>query len=123
MHELKILPEYFEQVFAGEKTFEIRKDDRGYQTGDLLHLKEFGIDGYTGKSVLVRVTYITAFKQELGYVVMAIKEPGFEVLNSLFGYDKAANLTMGEEPIWVLEQATDEDLEANIMAVDSGDVI
>jgi len=50
-------------------------------------------------------------------------KPGFEVLNDLFGYNKAANLTMGEEPIWMLEQATDEDLEANIMAVDSGDVI
>lgn len=123
VHELKILPEYFEQVFAGEKTFEIRKDDREYQTGDLLHLKEFDVDGYTGKSVLVRVTYITTFKQEPGYVVMAIKEPGFEVLNSLFGYDKAANLSMGAEPIWVLEQATDEDLEANIIAIDSGDVI
>lgn len=123
VHELKIAPQYFEPVLEGRKTFEIRKDDRGYQVGHLLHLKEFDGESFTGKSVLAEVTYMTTFNQEPGYYVLAIKEPGFEVLNNLFGYDKAANLTMGCDPIWVLEQATDEDLEANIMAIDSGDVI
>lgn len=122
VHELKIAPEYFEPVFEGKKTFEIRKDDRGYQVGDLLHLKEFDDEAFTGNSVLAEITYLTAFNQEPGYLVLAIKEPGFEVLNGLFGYNKAASLTMGCEPIWVLEQATDDDLEANVAAVDSSDI-
>ena len=33
-HDLKILPEYFEAVTSGMKTFELRKDDRGFATGD-----------------------------------------------------------------------------------------
>lgn len=123
VHELKITPKYFVSVVEGEKTFEIRKDDRGYKVGDLLHLKEFDRESFTGKSVLVEVTYTTAFNQEPGYLVLAIKEPNFEVLNGLFGYNKAACLTIGCEPIWVLEQASDEDLEANISAVDASDVM
>lgn len=38
-HELKIHPQHWERVFDGSKTFEIRKNDRGFQKGDkvLLH--------------------------------------------------------------------------------------
>lgn len=38
-HKLKILPEYFEAVKSGSKTFEVRKDDRGFQAGDTLFLQ------------------------------------------------------------------------------------
>ena len=30
-HELKILPMYFQAVWDGDKTFEVRKNDRGYK--------------------------------------------------------------------------------------------
>ena len=40
-HELKIWPEYFDPVEAGLKTFEIRKNDRGFAMGDRLLLREF----------------------------------------------------------------------------------
>lgn len=40
-HELKTWPQYFERIISGEKTFEVRKDDRGYQAGDVLVLREF----------------------------------------------------------------------------------
>lgn len=123
VHELKIRPEYFGPVFEGIKTFEIRKDDRGYQVGDLVLLKEFNDEAFTGKAVVKEITYATAYNQVSGYKVLAIKEPDFNTLYREFGYYKAACLTMGCEPIWVLEQATDDDLEANISAVGAADII
>lgn len=41
LHELKIKEEYFNAVIRGEKTFELRKNDRNYQVGDLIHFVEF----------------------------------------------------------------------------------
>jgi|GEM_PF-3364758 len=123
VHELKTLPQYFGPVADGIKTFEIRKDDRGYQVGDLLLLKEYEDDAFTGNAVLKEVTYLTADYQQTDYVTLAIKEPDFDLLDSTFGYNKAACLNMGYEPIWVLEEATDEDLEESISAVDATDVL
>lgn len=34
--DLKIYPSYFRDVLSGDKTFEIRKNDRDYEIGDLL---------------------------------------------------------------------------------------
>lgn len=39
LHELKIKEEYFNAVIRGEKTFELRKNDRDYEVGDLIHFK------------------------------------------------------------------------------------
>lgn len=33
-HKLKIKDRYFREVVSGRKTFELRKDDRGYEVGD-----------------------------------------------------------------------------------------
>lgn len=35
-HEIKIQKEYAQAVYLGEKTFEVRINDRGYQKGDLI---------------------------------------------------------------------------------------
>lgn len=40
-HELKIWPQYYARVADGSKTFEIRENDRGFQPGDTVILKEF----------------------------------------------------------------------------------
>lgn len=42
IHELKILPEYFDAVNCGKKNFEIRLNDRNYQKDDELILREWG---------------------------------------------------------------------------------
>lgn len=75
-HELKILPEYFEAVASGRKQFEIRKNDRDYKVGDLLTLHEHDPweDEHTGNSYTVKITYITDYAQQPGYVVMGIKK-------------------------------------------------
>ncbi len=48
IHELKILPEWFEDVTQQKKTFEIRKNDRNYSVGDTLVLREWYKGKYTG---------------------------------------------------------------------------
>ena len=73
-HELKILPEYFVAVAKGLKTFEIRKNDRNFEVGDILILNEihYYSRNSTGRSVEKKVTYITDYAQKENYVVMAI---------------------------------------------------
>lgn len=44
-HYLKTDPAVFDAVKSGHKTFELRKDDRGYQVGDVLILQK---TKYTG---------------------------------------------------------------------------
>ena len=76
-HELKILPQYFQAVWSGIKTFELRKDDRDYQRGDILVLREWDGEKYTGSAICVKVTYILQDAEKYGlkdgYVIMGIR--------------------------------------------------
>ncbi len=72
IHELKIQPTYFEDVKAGKKTFEIRKNDRGYKEGDVLILNEYTCGSFTGRKCKVMVTYTTDYAQKDNYVVLGI---------------------------------------------------
>ncbi len=77
IHALKIHPEYFSEVIAGRKTFEVRVDDRPFRYGDLLALNEYNpvLDTYTGNSCLVHVDGIwrdEAYTRK-GFVIMSIK--------------------------------------------------
>jgi hypothetical protein len=74
-HYIKILPEYFKAVESGEKTFEVRFNDRNYQVHDILHLQEWADGEYTGKEMAVEVTCLLDSPQycKEGYVIMAIK--------------------------------------------------
>lgn len=58
IHALKILPQYFEAVANGTKNFEIRRNDRNYQTGDKLLLKEYEKGHFTGRETERWVEYI-----------------------------------------------------------------
>lgn len=76
IHTLKILPEYYKAVLFGDKTFEIRKNDRDYKVGDRLYLREFNGKDYTGNVVNKTITYILAggnYGLEKDYVILAIK--------------------------------------------------
>ena len=76
--EKKLLPEYFEAVLSGKKTFEIRKDEDKIRVGDVIRLKEWGYDGkYTGRVTERVVTYILRNVPEYGlmpgYCIISIK--------------------------------------------------
>ena len=59
-HELKTWPEYFEAIWDGRKNFEYRLNDRDYQVGDLLHLREYDphTSEYSGREIVRSVTYV-----------------------------------------------------------------
>ncbi|MEG0678930.1 MAG: ASCH/PUA domain-containing protein [Carnobacterium sp.] len=74
-HELKIEPKYFEAVKDGRKKFEIRKNDRNFQEGDILVLLEYDkyYEAFTGEKITVEITYSTDYAQQDGYVVLGIE--------------------------------------------------
>lgn len=78
-HELKIVPKYFKDVVDEKKTFEVRKNDRNYQIGDTLILKEYDPTNksFTGNYAKATVMYILKDKDfpigiKEGYCIMAL---------------------------------------------------
>ena len=58
VHDLKILPQYFQSVSSGEKTFEIRFNDRQFSVGDTLILKEYFKYSFVVKPKPKEIVYI-----------------------------------------------------------------
>lgn len=75
VHHIRIGTSFFDDVCSGKKSFELRKNDRGYEQGDILEMSEFTNGKYTGRSVRAQVTYILEDFAGLkeGYCIMAIK--------------------------------------------------
>lgn len=80
VHELKTDAAPFDAVRNGRKRFEIRRDDRGYQVGDILVLCRQAplptLDPFEAAVELVRVTYILRdgrYGLKDGYVAMGIE--------------------------------------------------
>ena len=60
-HELKTWPEFFQAIVDGRKNFEVRRDDRGFQAGDAVWLKEWDPahgGHYTGRSLHALIGYV-----------------------------------------------------------------
>ena len=68
VHELKIEENYLKAKLAGDKLFEVRVNDRGYQKGDIVVYYEYF---YTGKTVkhYFEITYVTHYAQQGCYCV------------------------------------------------------
>jgi hypothetical protein len=75
-HELKTWPKYFQAIYDGEKTFEYRKNDRGFKKGDSLLLKEFNPETqeYTGRVIVADITYVLENQMGVmdGYAILSI---------------------------------------------------
>ena len=78
-HTIKIREQFADAIVSGNKTFEVRENDRGYQTGDyvrFLPLNNIGnITNHEIGEKLYRITYVlSGWGIEKGYVVFGIKE-------------------------------------------------
>jgi hypothetical protein len=78
-HTLKTLPPFYERVEANQKNFEVRKNDRDFQVGDIVHLKRYepGADKdlYSHYTIARKIIYILhdgQFGIELGYCVLGL---------------------------------------------------
>lgn len=74
-HELRTWSAYFAHVWSGEKTFDVRYDDRGFQKGDTVRLREWDPERdcscrdvgrlhvstcarYTGRAIEARIGFV-----------------------------------------------------------------
>ena len=83
LHKIKLREEFCDAVLNGEKTFEIRYNDRGYQKGD--HIRFIPIDAESTVTATrinhpieekeYEITYVLGgWGLEDNYVALAIKE-------------------------------------------------
>jgi len=80
VHELKSLSYNFEKVISGEMSFQLRRDDRKYQVGDILVLKEIlkqvhDEDIYSGRIQVCKVNNILTHADGLqrGFVLLNVQ--------------------------------------------------
>lgn len=86
LHELKIRDNYYYDLMHGLKSFELRKNDRNYQVGDLIHFVDVnGNDFLNEPSNLFCITYVLKNVPEYGlkddYCILSVKKYSDELLN------------------------------------------
>ena len=85
-HRLKVLIKYADAIMNGTKTFEVRKNDRGYEVGDKIVFDVVTNEGYSiGEAArrplngaTYRIDYILDDFEGLAqkYVALAIRKEG-----------------------------------------------
>lgn len=87
LHKLKTDPKVFQKSFDGVKHWEIRKDDRGFETGDKVVLLETTRSGedindgasleFTGRKVSGSISYILrgpTYGLENGWCIFSLQD-------------------------------------------------
>ena len=85
-HFLKTVDPWFCHVFTGQKTFEVRYDDRGYSVGDVLVLRHF-------------ISYEPMLFGQLGIIATARYVTGHPLLpkgNVIISIDVKSRFLLGE---------------------------
>ena len=75
VHQIRLAKTYFDDVANGIKTFELRKNDRGYKQGDSLKMLEFKDGKHTGRTIDVDIIYMLEDYTGLteGYCILGIR--------------------------------------------------
>ena len=80
--EKKVLPQYYKGIRTHKKMFEIRKDEDGIRPGDLLVLREWDGEKYTGGCARREVTAVLRDCPECGlmegYCILSLQVPGWD---------------------------------------------
>ena len=84
-HDLKQFTKQFQPIVDCEKRSIVRYDDRKYQIGDTVTLREGRpeADGfeYTGRSISARISYIDDFGCQSGYLNLSLSNVGMLIIN------------------------------------------
>lgn len=86
IHKLECWEQYFAVVASGEKTFEVRRDDRGFQRGDIVILQK-AVKGIIGgydveRDIKGNPTY--ELRRRIGWILTGGQfgiEPGYVVFS------------------------------------------
>ena len=74
-HDLKIQPQFYDDILNRGKRFEIRNNDRNFQAGDTATLYVVGNEKNT---IEIAISYVSSWNQKDGYVVFS-----FVLINKL----------------------------------------
>jgi len=77
-HVLKCWRGPFSALVRGDKTFEFRKNDRDYEVGDHLHVREWDHEGefYTGNTLDFTIPYLLkdGFGVPEGFAILSLRK-------------------------------------------------
>ena len=80
-HELKCWPQWYEPQAKGDMHFDVRRNDREYAVGDIVHQREYapprsGFPAqYTGREMKRKITHILeggVFGVERGFCILSL---------------------------------------------------
>lgn len=76
VHDVKLGTAFFEDVKTGRKTFELRKNDRGYKEDDTIVLHEYKDGTMTGRTITKKIVYMLEGFEGLkdGYCILGLGE-------------------------------------------------
>lgn len=76
VHDVKLGATFFDDVKTGRKTFELRKNDRGYKEGDTIVMHEYKDGTTTGRTIEKKIVYMLEDFTGLedGYCVLGLGE-------------------------------------------------
>lgn len=98
-HELKILPEWYDSLASGMKSFEVRKDDRKprFEPNDELFLREFDGDKYTGRTMRADVRFVLRGEYcKDGYCIMSVAVKSKYPDTPMTNYERIKNMSVEE---------------------------
>lgn len=76
VHDVKLGTTFFDDVKTGRKTFELRKNDRGYKEGDTIVMHEYNDGTTTGRTIEKKIVYMLEDFTGLedGYCILGLGE-------------------------------------------------
>ena len=76
MHHKKLTQPYFDDVWSGDKRFELRKNDCDYEVNDLIILEEYDSisNTYSGRKIRAHIVYVLKDYDGLeeGYCILGL---------------------------------------------------